>query len=80
MSLDSIYIKGYRSIQEAKIPLGAINVLIGANGSGKSNLLSFFEPQEVIAVDRIDGASQFQQLEEEALASWLEQLTALSPW
>lgn len=43
MRLASITIRGYKSIQEAHIPLGAINVLVGANGSGKSNLLSFFD-------------------------------------
>jgi predicted ATPase len=41
--MDYIEIKGYKSIKEAKIPLKPINILIGANGSGKSNFLSFFE-------------------------------------
>jgi predicted ATPase len=41
--MDYIEIKGYRSIKDAKIELKPINILIGANGSGKTNLLSFFE-------------------------------------
>lgn len=41
--MDYIKIKGYKSIKEEKIRLKKINLLIGANGSGKSNLLSLFE-------------------------------------
>lgn len=41
--MDSIHIKGYKSIKDAEIQLKPINILIGANGSGKSNFLSFFE-------------------------------------
>ncbi len=33
---------GYKSIRQMDLTLGKINVLIGANGSGKSNLISFF--------------------------------------
>jgi predicted ATPase len=38
-----IEIKGYKSIKDQRIELKNINILIGANGSGKSNFLSFFE-------------------------------------
>ncbi len=41
--MDYIEIKGYKSIKEARIELRPINILIGANGSGKSNFISFFE-------------------------------------
>ena len=41
--MDYIEIKGYKSIKDARIELNPINILIGANGSGKSNFLSFFE-------------------------------------
>jgi predicted ATPase len=37
-SLDRIEIEGYRSIKKLKLCLKAINILIGANGAGKSNL------------------------------------------
>ena len=40
--LRKIHIEGYRSIKEASLELRALNVLIGANGSGKSNFVSFF--------------------------------------
>ena len=41
--MDRICIKGYKSFKELDINLNKINVLIGSNGSGKSNFLSFFE-------------------------------------
>jgi predicted ATPase len=41
-ALDAIEVDGYKSIRSAKIELGPINVLIGANGAGKSNLLGVF--------------------------------------
>jgi len=41
--MESIDIKGFKSIKELHLPLKPINILIGANGSGKSNFLSFFE-------------------------------------
>lgn len=41
--LKSIAIKGFRSFgEEVEVPLGPLNVLIGANGSGKSNFLEAF--------------------------------------
>lgn len=40
--MNSIEIKGYKSIKDQTIKLRPINIMIGANGSGKSNLLSFF--------------------------------------
>jgi predicted ATPase len=41
--MEKIEIKGYKSIKELALPLRPINILIGANGSGKSNFLSFFD-------------------------------------
>jgi predicted ATPase len=41
-SLNRIVLKGFRSIREMDIELKPINLLIGANGAGKSNFLSFF--------------------------------------
>ncbi len=40
--LKRITIKGYKSIRDMSLELRPLNVLIGANGAGKSNLLSFF--------------------------------------
>ena len=41
--MDFIQIEGYKSIKEAKVELHPVNILIGANGAGKSNFISFFE-------------------------------------
>jgi predicted ATPase len=41
--LAKISLKGCKSIREVKLELGPLNVLIGANGSGKSNFISFFK-------------------------------------
>lgn len=41
--MDYIEIQGYKSIKKARVELAAINILIGSNGSGKSNFISFFE-------------------------------------
>lgn len=46
MKLREVHVKGYKSIDGQvgqTIPLGDITVLLGANGSGKSNLVSFFK-------------------------------------
>jgi predicted ATPase len=61
--MKEIEIKGYKSIKSLKLPLRSINILIGANGSGKSNFLSFFDflkqvynrnLQEFVALKGID--------------------------
>lgn len=41
--MDSIQISGYKSFKELTLSLRKINILIGSNGAGKSNFLSFFE-------------------------------------
>ncbi len=41
--LTKIEIKGYRSIKAASLELDRLNVMIGANGAGKSNFVSFFK-------------------------------------
>ena len=41
-TLESISIKGFKSIRDVDVELRDINVLIGANGSGKSNFLEVF--------------------------------------
>jgi predicted ATPase len=40
--LKRVSIRGFRSIQDMDLELGPLNVLIGANGAGKSNFVSFF--------------------------------------
>lgn len=41
--LDKIQLSGFKSIRELTLELHGLNVLIGANGAGKSNLISFFK-------------------------------------
>ena len=46
MNLDKVDVKGFKSISNdypISIDLKKINVIIGANGSGKSNIISFFK-------------------------------------
>jgi predicted ATPase len=55
MKLKSLEIKGFKSIspEGQRIPLGDVTVLLGANGSGKSNLLSFFRLLNALATDKL---------------------------
>lgn len=41
--LKNIQIKGFKSIKKLDLTLGDLNVLIGANGAGKSNFISVFK-------------------------------------
>ena len=41
--LKNITVRGFRSIKEMTLELRPLNVLIGANGAGKSNLVAFFK-------------------------------------
>ncbi len=40
--LERLVLEGYKSIQKMDLKLGRLNVLIGANGAGKSNFISLF--------------------------------------
>ncbi len=40
--VNRIILKGFKSVRELDIELTSLNVLIGANGSGKSNFIAFF--------------------------------------
>jgi len=40
--LEHVAIKGFKSIKELDLKMESINILIGANGSGKSNFISLF--------------------------------------
>lgn len=41
--IENVIIQNYKSIRDLSLPLRELNVFIGANGSGKSNFISFFE-------------------------------------
>src|SRR5207247_2648608 len=54
-ALDQITLKGFKSIRElTDFKLENLNVLVGANGAGKSNLVDFFRMLRSMA----DGALQ----------------------
>jgi energy-coupling factor transporter ATP-binding protein EcfA2 len=55
--LGSITIKGFKSIVEAKLELGRLNVFVGANGSGKSVVLEAIGVLGAAADGRVDDAS-----------------------
>lgn len=40
--LSRLVLQGYKSISHCELELGSLNVLIGANGAGKSNFIGFF--------------------------------------
>lgn len=42
MKISSLKLNNYKSIREMNLSFKDINILIGANGAGKSNLISFF--------------------------------------
>lgn len=52
--IENIKIENYKSIQELEFSLGRITVLIGANGSGKSNILEAIALSAAAANDKLD--------------------------
>ena len=63
--LKKLTVHGFKSIERQTIELGPLNVLIGANGSGKSNLIdaiTFFQASALgerdILVKRMGGAGR----------------------
>lgn len=52
--IKSIRVGGYASIQRASVELGDLNVLIGANGAGKSNFIRALEMLGRIADEELD--------------------------
>ena len=53
--LDRISVKGFKSIRSAELEIRPINVLIGANGSGKSNLLEAMAFLQAIRAGNLQG-------------------------
>ena len=56
-SIDTITLEGFKSIRSLEdFKLGKVNVLIGANGSGKSNFVSFFSLLREMVEGRLEKA------------------------
>ena len=51
--LSRLKLHGFKSIQECDLELTALNVLIGANGAGKSNLIGFFQLVQQLLTGRL---------------------------
>ena len=51
--LDPVTIRGYRSVRDATPKLRPVNVSIGANGAGKSNLVAFFKMMNELMAGRL---------------------------
>ena len=51
-----LLINGYKSIEQCDLSLSGLNVLIGANGAGKSNFISFFSLINRILEQRLQEA------------------------
>ena len=50
--IEQVIISNYKSIRGLELPLQKLNILIGSNGVGKSNLISFFELSKAIIEQR----------------------------
>ncbi|MEM0215799.1 MAG: AAA family ATPase, partial [Archaeoglobaceae archaeon] len=42
LKLKEIHVKNFKSLKDCKIELGNLNVLVGKNGSGKTNFVDLF--------------------------------------
>ncbi|HGJ64211.1 TPA: ATPase [bacterium] len=54
--IKKIRVKNFKSFKDMELNLGKVNILIGANGSGKSNFVRIFEFLKDIAKDGLDKA------------------------
>jgi len=60
MSIKRIEVKNFKSFKELKIELGKLNVVIGANASGKSNFVRIFEFLRDITTSGLENAISMQ--------------------
>ncbi|KOS06851.1 ATPase [Flavobacterium akiainvivens] len=56
--INKLEIQGYKSIRQLDLELKPINVLIGSNGVGKSNFISFFKLLNIIYEQRLENYSK----------------------
>jgi len=55
--IEKINVNGFKSLRDFELKLGKVNVLIGANGSGKSNILEAIGVLSAASIGRIDDES-----------------------
>lgn len=53
-AITSLDVRGFRSIEETSLSFEKMNILVGANGSGKSNLLEVFRMLSFLAHQRLE--------------------------
>ena len=51
--IEKVFIHHFKSIEKANVPLSHLNILIGGNGAGKSNFISFFKLVQAITEGRL---------------------------
>jgi predicted ATPase len=73
--LTKIELTGFKSIKRLSLPLGRKNVVIGANGAGKSNFLSFFRFLQAL----MDGELQFHVAKNGGANALLHDGAAVTP-
>jgi AAA15 family ATPase/GTPase len=52
--IKEVTIKNFKSVQDLTLPLSRFNVLIGSNGSGKSNILEAIAFGAAASADKLD--------------------------
>ena len=52
--ITNINIKNYKTVVDAGLPLGRFNLLIGANGCGKTNILEAIALAAAASSDKLD--------------------------
>ncbi len=57
MIITKVSVQGFKSIESVELDLGHVNVFIGANGSGKSNLLESLGVLAAAAFGHVDNES-----------------------
>ena len=55
--IESFSVRTFKSLEDVTVDLGQVNVFIGANGSGKSNLLEALGVLSAAAYGRVDDQS-----------------------
>lgn len=59
--ITALQVDGFKSLEGLDIPLGLVNVFVGANGSGKSNLLEALGVLSAAAGGRVDDQALLQR-------------------
>ncbi len=52
--IDTIQIKNFKSIKDLSIDLGRLNIIVGANGCGKTNILEAITMGSACSADKLD--------------------------